>query len=211
MNDKINEIISVLEEMFPDAFCELNFNDNFQLLIAVMLSAQTTDKAVNKVTEVLFREYPTVEDIYNAEVDEIEAIIKRLGLYKNKAKNIKGISKVIYEEYDGKIVCDRKVLESLPGVGRKTTNVVMSVGFDVPAFAVDTHVERIAKRLKLAYQKDSVYKVEEKLRRKFPEETWNKLHHQLIFFGRYFCTARKPKCRECKLIKYCRNKTTIID
>jgi len=211
MNDKINEIISVLEEMFPDAFCELNFNNNFQLLIAVMLSAQTTDKAVNKVTEVLFREYPTVEDIYNAEVDEIEAIIKRLGLYKNKAKNIKGISKVIYEEYDGKIVCDRKVLESLPGVGRKTTNVVMSVGFDVPAFAVDTHVERIAKRLKLAYQKDSVYKVEEKLRRKFPEETWNKLHHQLIFFGRYFCTARKPKCRECKLIKYCRNKTTIID
>ena len=211
MNDKINEIISVLEEMFPDAFCELNFNDNFQLLIAVMLSAQTTDKAVNKVTEVLFREYPTVEDIYNAEVDEIEAIIKRLGLYKNKAKNIKGITKVIYEEYDGKILCDRKVLESLPGVGRKTTNVVMSVGFDVPAFAVDTHVERIAKRLKLAYQKDSVYKVEEKLRRKFPEETWNKLHHQLIFFGRYFCTARKPKCRECKLIKYCRNKTTIID
>jgi len=204
MKDRVLLIQDYFERLYPDADCELNFKTPFQLLIAVMLSAQTTDKAVNKVTEVLFEQYPDVFLMDQASQKELEEIIKKIGLYKNKAKNIKGITSKLITQYNGEVLCDRKVLESLPGVGRKTANVVLSVGFNVPAFAVDTHVERVSKRLKLAYDKDNVRTVENKLMNKFSKEKWNKLHHQFIFFGRYFCMARTPKCRECELLNICK-------
>ncbi len=204
-------VVSYLEKMYPDADCELNYQTPFQLLIAVMLSAQTTDKAVNKVTEELFIKYPDIYSLNQADIDDIEQIIKRIGLYKNKAKNIKKITAKLIEDHKGEVLPDRKILESLAGVGRKTANVILSVAFNQPAFAVDTHVERVSKRLKLAYENDSVRTVEEKLMKKIPIEKWNKLHHQFIFFGRYFCMARNPKCEQCELIEICKNGRNFID
>ena len=192
-----------LEELFPDAKAELDFENNFELIVAVVLSAQTTDIAVNKVTKVLFKYYPTPEKLMDADIKHVMSILKSIGLYRTKAKNIIALSKILVESHDGIVPSDRKALESLPGVGRKTANVVLSNAFGIPALAVDTHILRISKRLGLANETDDALAVEKKLNQKFPKELWHKLHHQLIFFGRYHCTARKPNCDTCKMQDMC--------
>jgi endonuclease-3 len=202
--DRVEKILSVLHEMFPNAQCELNHTNGFELLIAVMLSAQTTDKSVNLLTDTLFQKYHTPQDYIDVELKELEQDLKRIGLYKNKAKNLKAMCQKLLTDYQGEVPKSQIHLESLPGVGRKTANVVLSVWFHVPRIAVDTHVERVSKRLKLAYLKDNVVKVEEKLMRKIPRDKWSDTHHKMIFFGRYHCTARNPHCENCKLKELCR-------
>ena len=170
-----------------------------------MLSAQTTDKKVNELTKDLFKKYPDVKTMSQASLIQLQEDIKTIGLYRNKAKNLLAMSKMLIDKYDGKVPSVQKELESLPGVGRKTANVVRSVAFDIPAFAVDTHVERISKRLGFAKKDDNVLNVEKKLCRSIPKERWNKAHHQFIFFGRYFCKATNPNCKECKLFDMCKD------
>jgi len=201
---RVDQILDVLDEMFPNAECELNHTNSFELLVAVMLSAQTTDKSVNLVTKKLFQKYRTPQDVVNADLNDLMNDIKRIGLYKNKAKNLQKLSQKLINDYDGIVPASQEKLESLPGVGRKTANVVLSVWFKVPRIAVDTHVNRVAKRLKLAYNNDSIEKVEEKLMRKIPKNRWSDTHHKMIFFGRYHCTSRNPKCDHCKLKELCR-------
>lgn len=193
----------VLNLMFPNAKAELNYKNDFELLIAVVLSAQTTDISVNKVTVELFKQFPNPKELMNATPTEVENIIKSIGLYKNKAKNIINLSKILYEKYNSKIPSERSDLESLPGVGRKTANVVLSNAFDQEVLAVDTHVSRVAKRLGLALEEDSAFQVEMKLTDFFENKDLRLIHHQLIFFGRYHCTARKPKCDKCLLNSNC--------
>ena len=207
MIEKAQIIYDYFNLLYPDAHCELTHQNTFELLVAVMLSAQTTDKSVNKITPKLFEKYPTPQLMAKAPLDDLENLIRQIGLYRNKAKNLHALSTALVEQFDGKVPAIHSQLTTLPGVGRKTANVVLSVGFDIPAFAVDTHVERVAKRLKLAYQNDSVLIVEKKIMKKFPIETWNKLHHQFIFFGRYFCTAKNPNCTPCNLQPLCRLKS----
>lgn len=202
--EKTNRVLDYFEELYPNAHCELVHRNNYELLVAVMLSAQTTDKKVNQVTPILFNKYPDAFTLMNASKEELEECIKVIGLYRNKAKNLKAMAKVLVESYQGEVPNNRKDLESLPGVGRKTANVVLSVGFDVPAFAVDTHVERISKRLGFAKKDDSVSDVERKVCRSIKRSRWNKAHHQFIFFGRYFCKAQSPNCKECKLKDMCK-------
>jgi len=197
-------MISVIDEMFPDAEAELNYTNPFELTIAVLLSAQTTDVGVNRVTKDLFQRFKTPEDYLSVDVTEIESYIKTIGLYRNKAKNIQKLCRDLIDKFDGKIPENYDDLVSLAGVGRKTANVVLSVAFGEPRIAVDTHVERISKRLGIARYKDSPLEVEETLMRKIPKERWSKTHHQLIFFGRYHCLARNPKCHECPLLDQCR-------
>lgn len=204
MDKKIEKIIEVLDLMYPDAYCELNYSNDLELIIAVLLSAQTTDKQVNIVTKELFKKYQTLDDYLNADLQDLENDLRRIGLYKNKAKNIKKLAQQVKDNFNSQIPKTREELMSLAGVGRKTANVVISCAYNIPAIAVDTHVERVAKRLKLAYKNDSVLKVEEKLMRKFPKELWSKLHHQLIFFGRYHCKAINPECDGCLLKEICR-------
>ncbi|WP_264229945.1 endonuclease III [Acholeplasma laidlawii] len=199
-----------LEELFPDAKAELDFTNNFELIVAVVLSAQTTDIAVNKVTKDLFRKYPTPNDLMHADIDDVMDTIKTIGLYKTKSKNIIGLAKRLVEDYDGLVPSERKDLESLPGVGRKTANVVLSNAFGIPALAVDTHILRISKRLGLTDETDDVLEVEMKLNKQFPKELWHKLHHQLIFFGRYHCIARKPNCDTCKMQDMCPHFKNVI-
>ena len=198
------EMISIIDEMFPDAEAELNYTNPFELTIAVLLSAQTTDVGVNRVTKDLFQRFKTPEDYLSVDVTEIESYIKTIGLYRNKAKNIQKLCRDLIDKFDGKIPENYDDLVSLAGVGRKTANVVLSVAFGEPRIAVDTHVERISKRLGIARYKDSPLEVEETLMRKIPKERWSKTHHQLIFFGRYHCLARNPKCHECPLLDQCR-------
>lgn len=205
-----NEMIDAIEEIFPDAHCELNHETPFQLLIAVVLSAQTTDASVNKVTPALFERWPDSSTLAKADLKEVEQTLKTLGLFRSKAKNIIALSQDLEEKFDGQVPMTFKDLQSLAGVGRKTANVVRSVAFDIPSLAVDTHVNRVSKRLGLAKPEDSVEKVEEKLRRKIDRNRWNKAHHDLIFFGRYFCTARNPKCDECPFVPSCKKKSWIF-
>lgn len=202
---KINkdEIASYLNELYPDAHCELNYVSIFHLLIAVMLSAQTTDISVNKVTPKLFEKYPTPLDLMNADISEVENLIKAIGLYKNKAKNIIATSKELVERFNSSVPSTMEELTSLPGVGRKTANVVLVEGFKIPAFPVDTHVERVSKRLGIAKQLDSVETVERKIKKIYKKEQYGLLHHQFIFFGRYFCKAIKPNCQECRFLNRC--------
>lgn len=205
------EIISkTLNEMFPHAKVELRFSNTFELLVAVVLSAQTTDVSVNRVTPQLFHYYPTPKHLKNAPLQHLEDIIKSIGLYRNKAKNIKELAKVIDETYDGIVPGERDKLEALPGVGRKTTNVVLSNAFGIPAFAVDTHVARIAVRLGLAKKGDTVLDIEKKLMKNFPKSEWFRLHHQMIFFGRYHCLAKNPKCYQCPLYDLCKSEDKIL-
>lgn len=206
MKKSSDEILDQLIELFPDAHCELNHSTPFQLLIAVILSAQTTDVSVNKVTPALFEKYPDAYTLSKAEVKDVEKLIRNIGLYRNKAKNIIACAKQIVDEFDGEVPNTMKKLTSLAGVGRKTANVVLSVSFNIPAIAVDTHVDRISKRLGFAKMNDSVLQVEEKLKRKIKRERWNHAHHLIIFFGRYFCTAKNPKCNECPFIDICKEK-----
>ena len=201
--NKINVILNTLQDMYPDAHVELTHQSHFQLLVAVVLSAQTTDKAVNKVTPKLFEVFPDAKALSKASVQDVIPLIKTIGLYQNKAKNIILLSQQLMTLYKGIVPSDRASLEALPGVGRKTANVVLSNAFNIPAFAVDTHVERVSKRLRLARKNDSVLVVEQKLMKKIPKKHWTKLHHQLIFFGRYHCTAKQPNCNDCPLFDMC--------
>lgn len=196
-------IMKKLDELYPDAHCELNHRNDFELLVAVVLSAQTTDERVNSVTPYLFSKYPDACSLANAEVEDVEKIIKPIGLYHNKAINIIKLARMLMEYFEGNVPSDREDLESLPGVGRKTANVILSNCFDVPAFAVDTHVSRVSKRLGIADKQDEPDKIEEKLMNYFPRKDWGKLHHQFIFFGRYKCKAAKPDCADCPLKKIC--------
>ncbi|MFF2752718.1 endonuclease III [Psychrobacillus sp. NPDC058041] len=193
-----------MERMFPDAHCELVHDNPFELLVATLLSAQCTDILVNKVTKNLFQKYKQPEDYLAVPIEELQNDIRSIGLYRNKAKNIQALSKQLIEIYNGEVPANRDLLTTFPGVGRKTANVVVSVAFNIPAIAVDTHVERVAKRLGLCRWKDSVLQVEETLMKKTPTELWSKAHHQLIFFGRYHCKAQNPNCPECPLLAVCR-------
>ena len=204
MNSKIIE--DYLDELYKNPRCELNYNKDYELLIAVVLSAQTTDKRVNEVTKVLFDKYDTLEKLSNAPIDDIKEIIKPIGTFNKKSVFIKETAKYLLDNCDGKVPNDEKILTSIKGVGRKTSNVVRSNLFDYPAIAVDTHVTRVSKRLKLAKDSDDVLTIEKKLMKKFPKESWSKLHHQLVLFGRYNCTAIKPKCTNCKLKEICNYK-----
>jgi len=203
-NKEIRFVLDTMGEMFPEADIELDFNNSFELVIAVLLSAQATDVSVNKVTKSLFKKYKTPEDYLSVPLEELQQDIRSLGLWRNKAKNIQKLCKTLIEDFDGKVPNTRKDLEKLAGVGRKTANVVLSVGFNTPAIAVDTHVERVAKRLGICRWKDSVLEVERTLMRRIPEEEWSVTHHRLIFFGRYHCKARNPNCEECPLLSLCR-------
>lgn len=203
-NKKALQMIDVISDMFPNAECELKHDNPIQLTIAVLLSAQTTDNSVNKVTAKLFQKYHTAEDFLQVPQEELENDIRTIGLYRNKAKNIQKLCRSLLDKFNGEIPRTHKELESLAGVGRKTANVVMSVAFDEPSLAVDTHVERVSKRLGICRWKDNVRQVEEKLCKVVPRERWNRTHHQLIFFGRYHCLARTPKCDVCPLFDDCR-------
>lgn len=202
--NKNKDILDYLNEVVPNPVCELNYNKDYELLIAVMLSAQTKDARVNKVTKVLFSKYDSLEKLKNTSIKDIENIIKELGNYHKKAEGVINIAKILDEKYDGKVVNNREILESLPMVGRKTTNVVLSELFNEPTIAVDTHVERVSKRLGIAKKDDDVIKIEEKLKRNFDKDIWGRLHKQLVLFGRYHCTSRNPSCDNCKLKKYCK-------
>ena len=191
--------------MFPNPKPELIFHSDYELLLAVMLSAQTTDKRVNTVTAVMFNKYPNLEKLMDAEIKDLENIIHPLGSFRKKAQYTKEIARIIVEEYNGVVPTDKDILTTLPGIGRKTANVFLSEFYGYPAIAVDTHVERVSKRLKMAYLKDDVYKVEKKLERKFPKEEWSKRHLQFVLFGRYHCKAIKPNCSNCKLKDICRD------
>lgn len=199
-------ILETLDQMFPNATVELDHKNHFELLIAVVLSAQTTDVAVNKVTPALFNQYPTPYELANAKEQDIEKYIKTIGLYRNKAKNIKALSEQLIKDFEGQVPSKREDLESLPGVGRKTANVVLSNAFGIPALAVDTHVARVSQRLGFAKTGDSVLTIENKLMKKIPKDKWQQAHHQFIFFGRYHCLARNPKCDQCPLFDVCKYK-----
>lgn len=202
----IDEILKNLNELFPNAKCELDHKNNYEMAIAVILSAQTTDVSVNKVTPALFKKYPTAKKLAEGNIRDIEKCISSLGLYRNKARSIQGFAKGIVERFNSKVPNTMDELVTLPGVGRKCANVILSECFNIPSLAVDTHVTRISKRLGLAYQKDSVETIERKLKKKIPQDLWIRSHHQMIFFGRYKCHARKPDCKDCPFINICHEK-----
>ncbi|MBQ6285701.1 MAG: endonuclease III [Bacilli bacterium] len=200
MNKEI--IYKELDRLFEDARCELNYEKDYELLLSVMLSAQTTDKRVNEVTKEIYSKYKSLKELNNLSIEEIEKLIMRLGFYKSKAKNFKGIVSRLIDI--GYVPNDREFLESLPGVGRKTASVVLEHLFDEPAFAVDTHVHRVSKRLGIAANKDDVLKTESKLKKYFNKDKWNRVNSQLVLFGRYVCTSRKPNCENCNLKNICK-------
>lgn len=201
---QIQFCLDTMGEMFPEAHCELNHRNPFELVIAVSLSAQCTDALVNKVTATLFEKYKVPEDYLAVSLEELQNDIRSIGLFRNKAKNIRKLCQMLLEEYGGELPRDRDELTKLPGVGRKTANVVVSVAFGIPAIAVDTHVERVSKRLGFCKWKDSVLEVEKTLMKKVPEEEWSVTHHRMIFFGRYHCKAQSPQCEICPLLEVCR-------
>ena len=203
MKTNIKPLLDYLDEILPTAKCELLYSKDYELVIAVMLSAQTTDKSVNAVTPILFKKYPTLSALYDAPLEDIEEIIKPIGLYKNKAKNLKGIVKDLVDSFNGVVPSDKEQLMTLPGVGNKTAGVIRAEIFHIPDLPVDTHILRISKRLNLAKKDDEPIDVERKLKKIIPEERWIKLHHQLIHFGRYYCMARSPKCENCKISDMC--------
>ena len=200
---KTNEIIDILDSILPDAKCSLNYNHDYELLIATILSAQCTDERVNKVTPILFTKYDIFK-LAEADVNDIKRIITPCGNMNKKSIFIKEIAETLVKDHNGTVPNDREYLESLPGVGRKTANVVLSNIYNVPAIAVDTHVSRVSIRLGLANDSDDVLTIENKLMTKFPKEKWSKLHHQLLLFGRYTCKSQKPLCTNCPFSKYCK-------
>ena len=201
LQNKVKLITQYLDKNFPNVDCELNFSNNLELIIAVLLSAQCKDEYVNRATKKLFEKYKTIDDYADAKVEDIEKLIKTLGLYKAKSKNIVGMANMLRDVYDYKIPTTREELIKLPGVGRKTANVVLSVGFNIPAIAVDTHVERVAKMFGLADKNDNPLRVEKKLMELFPMKDWGKIHHQLIHLGRYKLPARGEKNLDAELEK----------
>ena len=200
----IRRCLDTFADMFPEAHCELVHKNPLELVIAVALSAQCTDVLVNKVTKDLFQKYQTPEDYLSVSIEELQNDIRSIGLYRNKAKNIQKLCEMLLEHYNGEVPREHSELVKLPGVGRKTANVVVSVAFGVPAIAVDTHVERVSKRLGICKWKDSVLEVEKTLMRKIPAEEWSDTHHRMIFFGRYHCKAQSPQCEVCPLLDICR-------
>ena len=198
----MNEIIEYLDYLIPNPRCELNYSKDYELLIATMLSAQTTDKKVNSVTSVLFNRYPTLNDLACAELNDIINIIRPIGTFNKKAKNVILIAQKLLD-VGGFVPNDRIFLESLPGVGRKTTNVVLSNIYNEKLIAVDTHVARVSVRLGIADASDDVLVIEKKLNDFFPKESLGRLHHQLVLFGRYYCKSKNPSCFECRLKKRC--------
>ncbi|MFS8541781.1 MAG: endonuclease III [Tissierellales bacterium] len=200
--EEAKKVIDILLELYPDAKAELNFSNPFELLIATILSAQTTDIQVNKVTDKLFRDYKTPQDFIKLSEEELAEKIKSLGFYKNKSKNILATCRILVEKYQGKVPDTREELMKLPGVGRKTANVVISNAFGKQAIAVDTHVFRVSNRIGLA-NSDNVFDTEKDLMNNIDESMWSKAHHLLIFHGRRVCKSRKPLCEKCPLTDYC--------
>ncbi|MDR1795410.1 MAG: endonuclease III [Erysipelotrichaceae bacterium] len=201
---KPEAILKQLAREFPEAGCELHYKSLYQLCVAVLLSAQTTDVSVNQVTPALFAHFPDVKSLAEGELDVIEKDIKRLGLYRNKAKNLLGFAQSVMNNYQGEIPQDIAQLVKLPGIGRKCANVIASEYFHTPALAVDTHVERVSKRLGLVSKDASVGQVEKTLCKKIPKERWIDAHHLFIFFGRYRCKAKSPLCMDCFYKDECR-------
>lgn len=200
--NEIPAVLDALEKEYPDAECALDHQNIYQLLIAVVLSAQTTDVSVNKVTPALFEAYPTPEALSKANNDDVEPVLKTIGMYRTKARNIINLSKQLCEKYGGSVPHDYDALVSLPGVGRKTANVVLSVGFGEQRIAVDTHVFRVSNRIGLVKAKD-VLSTELSLMKRIPKERWSRTHHSLIFHGRQCCSARNPKCEQCCISELC--------
>ena len=204
MKEKINRIEDYLDELFPNPKCELNYNSDYSLLIAIMLSAQTTDKRVNEVTSVLFDKYSTLNDIKKANLTDLESILRPLGNFRKKALYTKDIATILVDKYNGIVPEDRDSLEKLPGVGHKTVNVYYAEYLNIPSIAVDTHVQRVSRRLGLCNKKDGVLDIEKKLMKKFDKSVWGKRHLQLVLFGRYHCKAINPNCINCKLKDICK-------
>ena len=202
MKARTKKIVDILKEAYPDAKCELNYETPLQLLVATILSAQTTDKKVNEVTESLFRDYPDLDAFLTITNDELEERIKQIGLYRNKAKNLIMMFNQLNEKFNGEVPQTMEGITSLAGAGRKTANVVLSNAFGVPSIAVDTHVFRVSNRLGLA-NSENVLEVEKQLQKELPKKEWSLMHHMLIFHGRRCCTARNPKCEVCPLNKIC--------
>lgn len=200
---KSKEVIDILDNFIPNPRCELNYTKDYELLIATLLSAQSTDKRVNEVTKILFSNYD-IFSLSKASLDDIEKIIYPVGTYKRKAEYIKEVCQSLIDNYNGIVPNNREYLESLPGIGRKTTNVVLSLLYDVPTMPVDTHVARVSKRLNLVNINDDVNIIEEKLMKFFPKKSWNRVHHQLVLFGRYTCKSKNPQCLECPFQKKCK-------
>ena len=199
-------ILKNLELMFQDPKCELIYNNDWQLLLAILLSAQCTDKKVNAITPILFSKYPTLKDLKEASFNELELIIRPLGLSNNKAKNIIALSTILHNSYNNKVPNTKEELVKLPGIGTKTANVMLIEYFNIPAFPVDTHVSRVSKRLQLCNEDDSVEIIEKKLTNIFPEKEWATLHLRMVLFGRYICKAQKPDCSNCLFNKECKYK-----
>lgn len=202
MKARTKKIVDILKQAYPDAKCELNYETPLQLLIATILSAQTTDKKVNEVTKDLFKEYPDLDALLTLTNDELEERIKQIGLYRNKSKNLILMFNQLKEKFNGEVPRTMEEITSLAGAGRKTANVVLSNAFNVPSIAVDTHVFRVSNRLKLAHS-DNVLDVEKQLQEELPKKEWILMHHLLIFHGRRCCTARNPNCTECPLSNLC--------
>ena len=207
----MNKLLDYLDYLFPNPKCELIYQKDYQLLLAVVLSAQSTNNRVNSVTPIIFSKYPTLVDLKKANLSDLEEIIRPVGSFRKKAVFLKGIATRLVDEFNGVVPIDREVLESFPGVGRKTVNVFLGEFYGVPAIAVDTHVERVSKRLKLAYLNDSVLDVERKLMKKVPKDRWARFHLQMVLFGRYYCKAVKPLCKDCPLKEFCREKKKNLD
>ncbi len=201
-----NIIFDYLDKLYPNAKCELNYNKDYELLIATVLSAQTTDKRVNMVTEVLFKKYDSIKALNEAPIDDIANIIRPIGTFRKKSVYVHEIAKKLYDDGYNFVPNDREYIESLPGVGHKTANVFLANIYDVPAIAVDTHVARVSKRLGVANKDDSVLTIEKKLMKKIPIKRWSKIHHQLVLFGRYKCRAINPDCGDCEIASFCKYK-----
>lgn len=199
-----NLISKYLDELIPEPWCELEFNKDYELLIAIVLSAQTTDKRVNSVTNILFNKYNSIKALSEAKINDIEQILRPLGTYKKKSIYVSEIAKRLVAQYNGEVPSDRTKLEELPGVGRKTVSVFLCEYYNYSEFAVDTHVDRVSKRLGLVNKNDDVLKVEKKLKKIFPQGEWGKRHKQFVLFGRYYCKAVKPSCDNCKLKNICK-------
>lgn len=205
MKKNILLINNYLEELIPNPICELNYQKDYELVIAVMLSAQTTDKGVNKVTSILFQKYNSLEKLASSNIEDIKEIIKPIGNYNKKANNIIEISKILINKYKKQVPKTYEELEVLPGIGRKSANVIRSEIYKIPSFAVDTHVIRVTNRLGLVKTKDPVI-IEKELEKIFKKSDWIRKHQQLVLFGRYYCKAKNPDCKNCKLLNICLKK-----
>lgn len=201
---KVITIENYLNELIPNPYCELEFSKDYELLIAIVLSAQTTDKRVNQVTRVLFNKYKNLDELKNASISDLESILRILGSYHKKSLYVKEIARILCDQYNSVVPRNRKLLEKFPGVGRKTVSVFLCEFYNDANFAVDTHVERVSKRLSLVDSADDVLTIEKKLKRKFDRSDWNSRHKQLVLFGRYYCKAVSPLCESCSIRELCK-------